>query len=386
MSNIELSKYFDTKKEIFKDATVFDNSHCPKKPVERKEIPEIMRKVADFMRLGVAENIFIAGKHGNGKTLYGKYLLEQIKAVAEQKNEKIRVEYKNCRDFRDEFLLLMNLCGLEGKEIRSTNFHEEFCTKLKENFVLILDEIDMLQDGDDLLYFFSRITETQTLTKNRVQLILISNKLDWDKDLDNATRSSLNLTKIIFNEYNKSQIKEILQQRLKAGLNHDNTIPDKLINAIVEKTSENNSDLRVSIKALFLLCKEIERFGIKEVSENDLGKIYEKADREVQLERIANLEDVKLHILYAVAKAKDTTVRNIYETEYKEICRDAHARMLGYTRFTFYLKSLQDQNMIIITKDKKNKALYNKATTRISKDVLEAENENRKILSTKYNI
>ena len=383
MSSIELEKYFDKKKKVFKGATVFDNSYYPEKPIERKEVAEIMQKVADFMRLGVAENLFIAGKHGFGKTLYGRYIEGEIKEVAEKKNKAIKVEYRNCRDYRNEFMLLANLCGGEDKDWEPSALHKKFCEKLQEDFILILDEIDMLDGSDDLLYFFTRISETQNLTKHKMQLILISNKLDWEKDLDNAARSSLNLTKIIFAEYNRMQIKEILQQRLRLGLIDESIISDKLLNSVIDKTENNNSDLRVAIKALFLLCKEIEKLGIREVKEDDLAKIYDNAIREIQLERIANLQDVKLLILYAIATAKDDSVRHIYENEYRDICLDAKARRLGYTRFTFYLKSLQDQNMVIISKDKRNKVLYNKAVTRINKDAVEEEYENRKILSTK---
>ncbi len=132
-----------------------------------------------------------------------------------------------------------------------------------------------------------------------------------------------------------------------------------------------------------IICKEIEKAGTRDV---DIREVYEKAMKEKQLERITNLDDVKLFILYAVATAEDNTVRNIYEKEYRDVCRGASARMLGYTRFNFYLKSLQDQSMLIITKSKKEKTLYNRAQSKVNKSALEEEYENRKILSTKYNI
>lgn len=386
MANISLGKYFDKKEEIFKDATVFDNSYCPKKPIERKEVPEIMQRVADFMRLGVAEHLFIGGKHGFGKTLYGKYLSGEIKSVAAIKGKKIRVEYRNCRDYKDEASLLTNLCELDDDDLEYENLHQHFCQKLKSDFILILDEVDMMSGSDDLLYFLTRISETHSVAKYRIQLILISNKIDWDRDIDNATRSSLNLTKIIFNEYTKTQIRDILKQRIRIGLISDAIIPDKLLNSIVEKTINNNTDLRVAIKALFILCKEIEKAGISKINEGYLQNIYEKAIRSIQSERIAGLDDTKLTILYAVARSKNPSVRNIYETDYRNICIGAKKRILGYTRFNFYLKVLQDQNMITMMKDKKHKTLFNTAKSKVNEHVLEVEYENRKILSTRYNI
>lgn len=386
MTSIELGKYFEKKKEVFKNATVFDNGYYPEKPIERKEAAEIMQKVADFMRLGVADNLFIAGKHGFGKTLYGKYLVDEINEVAKKINKPIQVQYRNCRDYSDEYSLLMNLSGFEDENSYQKNPHKIFCEKLKSDFILILDEIDRLDGADDMLYFLTRISETHSITEYKIQLILISNKIDWDKDVDNAARSSLNLTKIIFNEYNKSQIKDILKQRIKLGLLDLDIIPEKMLNLIVDKTLANSSDLRIAIKALFLLCKEIEKNGSKEISENDVDNLYEKAIKEIQRERIAGLDDVRLFILYAISKAREHSVRSIYEQEYKEACKNAKVRVLGYSRFTFYLKALQDQNMVSITKDKRDKVLYNKATSKVNKDALEEEYENRKILSAKYNI
>ncbi len=120
MANTEFEKYFEIKKDIFKDATVFDNSYCPAEPIKRKEASEIMQKVADFMRLGVAENIFMAGKHGIGKTLYGKYLEKAIKKVAEKRNKPIKVEYRNCRDLRNELAEGIKDAKL-GKETAQTS-------------------------------------------------------------------------------------------------------------------------------------------------------------------------------------------------------------------------------------------------------------------------
>lgn len=88
MTSLDLEKYYDKKKKVFENASVFDNSYYPEKPIPRDEAGIILEKIADFMRLGVAEHLFIVGKHGAGKTLYGKYLITEIKKVAEIKREK----------------------------------------------------------------------------------------------------------------------------------------------------------------------------------------------------------------------------------------------------------------------------------------------------------
>jgi len=381
MVSLDLEKYFDKKKKVFEDATVFDNSYCPLKPVERKEAAIILEKVADFMRLGVAEHLFIIGKHGSGKTLYGKYLIGEIKKVADLKKRKIMVEYKNCRDYSSSLNIIMSLCSTSYAD--SGLIMDSFFEWLKDDLILILDEVDELKDANFLLYQLSRISEIQEKTTKKIELIIISNKSEWDKDLDNAVRSSLNLTKIIFSDYSKTQIKEILKQRVELGLINKKIISEQIFNFIVEKTIRNNSDLRIAIKSLFLICKEIEKIGSDEFSENELDEIYEDAIKEVQSERIKRLDNTVFLILYSIGIAQNDAVRSIFENEYKQICRENHIKSLGYTRFNFYLKTLDDQNIIIMIKDKKERAIYHKARLSVNKNIIKEEYEKRRILFTK---
>lgn len=385
MTNLDLEKYFNKKKDIFKDASVFDNYYYPERPIERKEAITILEKVADFMRLGVVENLLIVGKHGSGKTLYGKYLLKQIDKVAKRRRKEVYVEYRNCTDFNHSLLILKSLCSLKETGIVNDKIVENaFFKELDKDMILILDEIDELDNADYLLYILSRLAEIQSITHKKVQLILISNNFGWNNDLEPAARSSLNITKIIFEGYSKNQIKDILKQRLRFGLIKENIISEKILNFVVDKTINNNSDLRIALKSLFLICKEIEKLGLSKITNNFLEDIHKEALRQVQLERIAKLDDNHLLILYSVAIARDNAIRRIFEREYRVAGRDSSSRILGYTRFTFYLNSLKDQDMILISKEKRERFLFNRAKLLINKLVVIEEYEKRKILLAKH--
>ena len=192
------------------------------------------------------------------------------------------------------------------------------------------------------------------------------------------------MTKIIFSEYSKSQIKDILKQRIKLGLITEKIITEKIINFIVEKSIKSNSDLRIALKSLFLICKEIEKIGSDELSEEKLDTIYNEAIKEVQLERIARLDNTKFLILYSISIAKDEAVRDIFEKEYKQICKENNIKSLGYTRFSFYIKSLHDKNMILLEKEKRDRTIYNKIRLIGNRAVIKEEYEKRKILFTKH--
>jgi archaeal cell division control protein 6 len=81
---------------------------------------------------------------------------------------------------------------------------------------IILDEIDILVNNstrthDGILYTLARINER--LMKARINLIGISNVLNFKAQLDPRVLSSLGEEEIIFPAYDAPQLKEILEQR-----------------------------------------------------------------------------------------------------------------------------------------------------------------------------
>lgn len=372
---------YNTKESIYKNADVFEISHIPKDLVIRKEVETIFNTVILFSQHRVIQNLFIYGNSGNGKSAYAKYLLEEVNKLSQEKDLKLKAKYYNCRDFKDLWDIPADIC-LEkyDEEIRKEDILKE---SLKEDLILILDEVDFgNEEQRDFFYKISRFNEIQQDNEKKIMLILISNKKEWDKILDNATRSSLSLDKIEFKEYSKNQIREILKQRLNKGLINKNIILNDTLEIVVENTYSQHSDLRIGLRALKKILKNIES-GESLINEKTqepeiIKQIYENSIIEVQIERMNILDDKIFLILYAIQESKSKKSRDIYDT-YVEILNLLHIKSWQYARFNHHTNELNELSFINIKKEKEKNYVVNILSLNISEKAVLNELENRKL-------
>jgi Cdc6-like AAA superfamily ATPase len=387
MVELNLEKYWETKKELFKDrdASVFDISYTVNTPIPRTEATQILTKCADFLRLGIVSNLFVTGFHGSGKTLYAKYLKTEAEKLAKSKEIPFFVQYLNCRDRNTPDAVLAKI--LENMEINyqgKKDIFEEFCSSLKRNLLLVLDEVDELSNPNVLLYVLSRLPEIQNKTNKRVMLLLISNKSNWEENLDLATRSSLNLTKIPFKPYTKTQIKSILKQRTNKGLKNPGIISDTFLEMLSSKIQSNDSDLRIGLKSLLNLILFIEKTGEENLLEKDIERIFNTAIRDIQALRVSELDNQRFLILFSIMNSKSDEVRTIFREAYKQVCKEINIKPLSsYTSFNHHINILGEQSVIRVIKEKRDKAVFHRVKLKVSKNVIGQEYEKRKMLMIK---
>ena len=370
------------RQSVFKRAEVFDIEYTPSELIARSEALEVFSKTISFMKSRASQHLFIFGGHGSGKTAYAKYINSQVKELIKLDKLNFNIEYINCRFVKEawdipEFLYESNKKALEDPE-------EILIKKLDKDLILILDEVDELDESgepSDFFYLISRFQEIQEINKNKIMLILISNKKEWDKTLDSATRSSLSLVKIEFKKYTQEQIEEILKQRINQGLENPEMISDEIIKKIANRTLENNSDLRIAFKAVKMLITFLEDNKRKDVLEQDVSSIYENAIEHIQLERIGQLDNPQFMILYAIRNSEENSSREVYK-KYKDSSNTVGIKPWGYTRFVHYTNELEDQDFLALNKGKKEgqeNIIVNKLNLKIKDEVIDKEFENRQL-------
>ena len=110
--------------------------------------------------------------------------------------------------------------------------------------ILVLDEVDLLSDRErnkDLLYLLSR-------SEKRYMLVLLSNNLGFFEKIDLSARSSLQLERIFFRNYNAPEIGKILEMRCgEGGCRYDSA---QLAQIAALTCRHNHGDVRVAIKSL----------------------------------------------------------------------------------------------------------------------------------------
>jgi len=372
-----LSEIYKKRKDVFKNSEVFEIEHSPEKLISRGEANTIFNYAVAFIKSRVSQNIFISGGFGSGKTAYAKYLRNEAKKLIEDKSLNVMVQYVNCRFLKDLWELPNLLVHRKKDKNKEEDPMDILIKRLDKDVILILDEIDQTINPSDFFYFLSRFQEIQEQNKHKIMLLLISNKNEWDKRLDGATRSSLSLKKINFERYNEGQIKEILKQRTNSGLINPDELKENIIDTIVKNTFDNNSDLRIGLRALKMALMMIEN-GARKLNESSASEIYEIALKEIQTERVADLDDQKCILLYSLEKSEGSLSKDVFNS-YEQISRTMRIKSWKYARFVHYTNELYNQGFIEIRKVKKDKAIANELKLIIKSEVILEEFESRKV-------
>jgi cell division control protein 6 len=330
-SRLAVSK--DTK--IIKDPGIFDFSYVPKKIFIRDEAKIIIDNIVKFDSLKTPFNLFIYGSRGSGKTVLLKYLEENL-------SDKIAtpIRYVNCRFNNTTTKILGEL--LDRKTIGLGK--HELCRDLVESYdrlLIVLDEADMLSNREkDILYYLSR-------SQKKYMVILLSNNPNFYGRIDLSAKSTLQLEKMHFRNYNAHEIYEILLNRCKEGLKSYSKLDLKKIAALTAR--ETNGDVRIALKTLqYRVTRKYARIETN----------FEKAKEDIYVDLLDNQSDQVLIILRAVQGSEEKLVKAVYE-HYKGLCRLFKENPYSYMHFYNNLSYLQSIGLILLIATKVHRAMSN---------------------------
>lgn len=334
-------EFIKLEKKIIRDARVFEDSYTPEEIVERGETNNLYNELSKFFNYGTPNNIFLVGLPGTGKTVTLNYVKNELVKI----NPSFSIRYINCSDksFKDILSMLVEGTNRSDSEEK---LKTKFLKLLDKNCLIILDEIDKGVKIRNLLYFLSRPKENMENFSRSISLVLVSNDLNWDDSLDIAIRSSLQLRRISFSNYSKSQLYKILRSRIEAGL-HDKTIERDLLESISGKVSkEYNGDCRIALKVLFYAAQLAEEKGRDKIEELYINKAFPKANKDIEKNKLARLSNRDFLVLFSVKEASDKTMESIYN-EFLSIIKDnVDVKEIGKTMFYYILEYLENQGLI----------------------------------------
>jgi len=213
----------------------------------------------------VPSNIFIFGKPGTGKTAVVNHVSERLNYQC--RNSCIQESkwiFLNCQQVNTEYRILARICSeLDPNDpipiagwpidVIFDKLIEKLDSFVEGNCFLILDEIDILvknqKNSHNILYNLARINSK--LKKAKVNLIGISNVVNFKSFLDPRVLSSLGEEEIIFPAYNAMELAAILQQRAEIAFSL-NALEEDVIPLCAALAAKEHGDAR---KALDLLRK-----------------------------------------------------------------------------------------------------------------------------------
>lgn len=350
MTERGLETFFEVflrKESVFFDKRVLQSTYTPETILYREEqTKQIANVLAPALKKDKPSNLFVYGKTGTGKTLTIKHTTQTLGQIAERENVPLRILYINCKLKRStdtEYRLIAQLARGLGKSIPPTGLPTEevyriflrALNKEKQNFILVLDEIDQLvsKTGDDVLYNLTRINEENA--DSQISLVGISNDIMFVDNLDPRVKSSLSEEEIVFPPYNALQIQAILKQRAEQAF-----VKDALENGVIEKcaayAARDHGDARRALELLRVAGEVADRKNTKKVTIEHVDEAEEKIDRDRIIDIVATQPKQCQLVLYSILSIKPNTGNNLFTGEvyevYKSLCNKTNTSILTQRR------------------------------------------------------
>ncbi len=335
---------------LVKDFSVFDFNHVPGKPLMREECKYLIDEMMRFGLTGIPSHQAVIGSKGCGKTLALKHLQRVMQDQAE-----LQMVYANCREHNTSFKILAHLLGVKARGSSLSELFQRLCQNYPQKTIIVLDEIDLMSPKDktrEILYLLSR-------SEKPYMVIMLSNNYQVLKDLDAATRSSLQPATVYFKNYDAPQILEILRERARQGLHQWQE--EKLAQISALTARKTNGDARVAIKTLYHAVTE-PQMAVEEC--------FERARKDILTDMIHDLSDPSLLILNATATCRSAFAKDIYK-KYCQISLSHNEPPFSYVYFYSYLSHFQSMGLVALISTKVGRTYANRVMLTFEEAMLE---------------
>jgi cell division control protein 6 len=287
----------------------------------------------------------IFGPTGSGKTVTLIHVLSTFQRVAENRGIGFRYYYIDFTSPKTYFAALNEVAiGLDSsnRKYRKGIPIEHMQARIVEAIgsfdgflCFLIDEADNLRpNADGFLTFLGKTLPRRVSC--RLMLILLTNRLDWEKTLDPRILSFLKKTDILFEPYDALDLLEILKLRVEKALD-DRKVELSALKKVAALASRETGDAR---KAVELLAKAVtvaeETSGRLTEKEVDIAEQRLEVDKTVALIRaLATQQKLALQGCYSVLSKgnKRASTGQVYEA-YRAICDKEQVHPLTQRRFS----------------------------------------------------
>jgi Cdc6-like AAA superfamily ATPase len=210
-------------------------------------------------------------------------------------------------------------------------------TELMQTTV-VLDDIDflLLNDGDDLLYFLSRMK-----TSNNVDLVMISsNHTGLEPQLEERTYSSLHPRRISFEPYTAEDAYQVLLERAQKAL-----VDQSLQKAALTYISSTTQNISIGLQWLRHAAETTDTV----ITESHVRQVQQKAYEKYTGQLFKPFTEHHRLLYQAVQELnteKDVVKTGEIYTKYEELCDTYSQDKLSKRRLSDFLKHLKLLDLI----------------------------------------
>lgn len=321
------------------NATYFEPNYRPDDIVSREAELSALSAAFPDDDSAVFRNVHLSGPRGSGKTHLLLHVLDQLP-------EKTDTCYVSCEKHDTQYKALQQLYeSISGKAVPEGYHTSDLQRRIERKTgivqrVVVLDEVEFLlqNDGNDLLYFLSRISGGESLA-----IVTISSQnRKLSSSVEKRVYSSLYPKEVEFEEYSSNELRQILLSRAQHALN-PNSLQRKALRYIVSESPNVTFGLH----------------WMKAAAERAKSRVTGSVVKKTRLNAYLNYADHLLSdftdhhrlihqaIRELVEEAEDSTILTgeIY-TRYDDLCNAYGTVRLSNRRVSDFLKHLELLDLI----------------------------------------
>jgi cell division control protein 6 len=312
--------------------------------IREKQLSRIISHLTPVLDGAHPSSALVYGPTGSGKTVTLIHVLSTFERVSKRHGIDFQYRYIDLTSPKTYFGALNEVAiSLESstrkyrKGIPIEYMQAKIARALagyKGFLVVLVDEADNIRPNPDAFLTFLGKTLPRKVSC-RLILILLTNRLDWEKALDPRILSFLKKTDMIFEPYDAVDLLEILKLRAEKAL-RTNKVEQSALKKIAAYASRETGDAR---KAVELLTKAVrvaeETSGFLREEEVDVAESRLEVDKSLELiNALATHQRIALQACYVLLNGKTgrITTGQAYET-YRRICDSQCTRSLTQRRF-----------------------------------------------------
>jgi len=349
---------------VFRDESKLDINYVPPRLPHREQQLNLLNQFFRFATENpgkMTQRVLITGKIGTGKTVLAQLFGQTITKTAQQKGINLHYVHVNCRECKGSFFMILQRIilkfspnfprrGYSAQELLQALI--QVLDEQRAYVILTMDELDAFirAEGTEALYSLTRVHEDRTKTIQRLSLIGIIRDTALLNMLDSSTRSTLQHNLIRLGEYSKTQLLDILNDRVASAF-YDNVVSSQALDLIAEDAALEEGDARYAIELLWRAAIYANADNSREVLPEHVRKASESVYPVVRKDAIFELSlHEKLFLLGVARRFKQSSAAYLSmgeaENAYAVVCEEYGEEKRGHTQLWKYVQELSALDVI----------------------------------------
>ena len=343
---------------VFKDEAKLDINYIPRRLPHREKEHRLLMEFFNFLLLfpeRMAQRVIISGEVGTGKTVLAQRFGADIASEAKKRGVSLHYVHINCREYRGNlFLILQHVLAIFRPNFPRRGYSSEELLRtllqvLDEEsayVILTLDEFDAFidQEGSEAVYKLTRLQEMRAGKPQRISFVFILRDLKATTRLDVSAKSTLQRNVISLERYPKSQLVDILNDRVAMAF-VPSAVPEDVADLVAELAVSESGNARFAIELLWRAGKYADAEDAGEVEPECVRKAMSSIIPTLRRSELASLGlHEKLFLLGAARffKVNQSVYVSLSEIEksYAVVCEEFDEQPHSHTQLWKYVQLL----------------------------------------------